>query len=87
MTARPGIYQLGTVHDDGHTITVTGWGLTYCAAHCDCHDPLRIDEMQDVGKLGLRKYRACDCCRAWTVGELMDVLRDVSDVGALKATG
>lgn len=81
---RPGIYQIGSVHDDGHTVTIRGWGLTYCAARCDCHTPLRIDETPDAGKLGLLHNRACDCCRPWTVGELQDVLRDVVDVAALR---
>jgi hypothetical protein len=84
--ARPGIYQLGAVIDDGETVTVSGWGLTWCASRCDCHVPLRIDPGHD-GTLGLHSNRACDCCTAWTVDELAAVLRDVVDVGALEATG
>lgn len=89
-TARPGIYKLGRVHDDGHTVTVSGWGLSLCAAGCDCHrsanGQLTIAATND-GTLGLTSHRVCDCCSPWTVDELAAVLRDVVDVGALEATG
>lgn len=74
----PGIFQVGVVTDDGGTVTVTGWGLTYCRNHCPCHEPLRIAEDQTTGSLGLRQSRACACCVPWTWDELAAICRDLA---------
>lgn len=84
---RPSIFQIGHVHDDGTTVTVTGWGLGLCAAACDCHRHptgrhLTLLTTAD-GHLGLVSYRACDCCQPWTPDELAAVVRDLADIAAL----
>lgn len=92
--ARPGIHQLGTVHDDGHTVTISGWGLSICVAGCRCHQHpttglLQIWQDEQRGLLGLCQFsgsRQCGCCEPWSAAELQDVLRDVADVRALEAT-
>ena len=88
---RPGIYKLGTVRDDGTTVVISGWGISYCAAHCDCHNHPTVGflaiAVTDDGTLGLVSYRECDCCSPWTVTELQAVLRDVGDVATMEVTG
>lgn len=78
----PGINHIGQVIDDGETVTVTGWGLGLCAAACGCHRGsdglLHIDADQYTGSLGLRRYRTCTCCTAWTVDELAAIVADVA---------
>lgn len=92
----PAIFHLGQVIDDGETITVRGWMLSTCSSGCRCHegaDGRLTIAAGDDGSLGLKSYRECGCCVAWTVEELQAVLRDVSDVQtvvdarSLEATG
>jgi hypothetical protein len=86
---RPGIFQIGTVRDDGDAIYITGWSLALCAAGCHCHrhpvaGNLTILEDQIVGTLGIVSYRpGCGCCRPWTAEELVAVLRDLADIDAI----
>lgn len=86
---RPGITKLGKVTDDGHTVSVTGWGLTTCATRCSCHlgpvtGNLAIYENQHLGLLGLVQHRVCHCCKPWTAGELAQVLLDLHDVAMVE---
>ena len=86
---RPSIFRIGQVHDDGATVTVTGWGVGLCMTGCICHqDPqtreLRIDDDTPAGTLGLLSHRpGCTCCSPWTVAELTGVLNDLADIEAL----
>jgi hypothetical protein len=84
---RPGIFQIGQVHDDGTTITVSGWGLSWCVARCTCHQVapdggLRILEGHG-GSLGLATLRPeCDCCAPWTADELAAIPTDLAAIQA-----
>lgn len=92
MTGRrvqhPSIFRVGLVHDDGKTVTLTGWGVGLCPSICRCHrDPLtgRLTLYQDqrggrIGLLGLIHYDPpdCDCCSPWTHDELAAVLRGLA---------
>lgn len=85
----PGILQIGRVTDNGETITVHGWAISTCMTHCGCHrDPvsggLNIAPHHGTGALGLASYRPCQCCTAWTVDELGDVLRDLAYISGLQ---
>ena len=88
---RPSIFRIGHVHDDGQTITVSGWGLGVCSAQCRCHrHPITsqlVIATSDVGDLGLATFRTdgrrCDCCQPWSPDELAAILRDLADVAAL----
>lgn len=84
---RPGISHIGHVDDDGETIFVHGWGLTDRMRRCDCHRDGPTGELRiapsNTGALGLVSYRACDCCTAWTVDELTNVVRDLAQVTGL----
>lgn len=87
----PSIFQVGKVHDEGHTLTVSGWGLGLCATACPCHRQphtgrLIIDERQTDGHLGLISFTpgGCTCCEPWSPYELLDVLRDLADIAALQ---
>ena len=88
-SAKPSIFRIGDVRDDGRAVVVSGWGLGMCAAACSCHrDPvggqLAIDEDAGAGLLGLLSHADdCDCCEAWTADELSGVLRDLAAVEAL----
>jgi hypothetical protein len=88
--SRPSIYQLGQVLDDGHTITIRGWGLGLCAIRCDCHahpdDGYLTIRDDGTGTLGLVSHRPCTCCQPWTADELAAVLHDLADVTALTTT-
>ena len=87
--ARPSIFQIGQVHDDGHTVVITGWGLGLCAANCNCHrDPVthQLAILADTvnGRLGLVRHGGpCNCCQPWTYDELAAVVRDLADVARL----
>ena len=92
-TQKPSIFQLGTVHENGAAVIVSGWGLGMCAPHCRCHrnpvdGQLALAEDEAGGSLGLRSFTPdgrCDCCEAWTSGELQAILRDVAAVEALES--
>ena len=92
-TQKPSIFQLGTVHENGAAVIVSGWGLGMCAPTCRCHrnpvdGQLALAEDQAGGSLGLRSFSVtgdCDCCEAWTSGELQAILRDVAAVEALES--
>ena len=64
-----------------------------CVSACRCHrnpadGQLALAEDQAGGSLGLRSFTVdgeCDCCAAWTSGELQAILRDVAAVGALES--
>lgn len=81
---RPSIFQIGQVHDDGHTVTVSGWGVGLCAANCNCHcHPVghHITLLEDyaTGRLGLVRYGGpCACCEPWTADELAGMVRDLA---------
>lgn len=89
-TAKPSIYQLGQVHDDGNAVTITGWGVGLCATGCSCHGhPLggHLTLLDGTGTLGLVKHRPwCTCCEPWTAAELAALLRDVAIADALLGT-
>jgi hypothetical protein len=87
----PSIFKVGKVRDDGHTVTITGWGLGLCQDLCQCHrhpvgGMLTIHQDQDTGDLGLHRWRDCDCCTPWTADDLAAVLRDLATVADLAAT-
>jgi hypothetical protein len=90
---KPSIFQLGSVHENGASVIVSGWGLGMCVSACRCHrnpadGQLALAEDQAGGSLGLRSFTVdgqCDCCEAWTSGELQAILRDVAAVGALES--
>jgi hypothetical protein len=90
---KPSIFQLGTVHENGSAVIVSGWGVGLCAAQCRCHrspynGQLALAEDHAGGSLGLRSFApegACDCCEPWTSAELAAILRDVAALGALQA--
>lgn len=85
----PSIYQLGRVDDDGHTLTISGWGLGLCSPGCSCHrhplsGHLTILSSTAAGTLGLASHRpGCKCCEPWTAAELTAVLQCLADVVAL----
>lgn len=95
---RPSIGHIGTVHDDGRTVTISGWQLGLCAARCNCHrhpvtHQLAVDDApagyHDTRSpaLGLTRYGGpCDCCQPWTADELTAILRDLADVQTLETT-
>lgn len=80
--AHPSITGVGQVLDDGTKLTVVGWGLSWCAAHCACHrnpDTGRLALYEDFvqGEIGLVQFSGpCDCCRPWTAAELAAIARD-----------
>lgn len=88
---RPGISTIGRADDDGETVTITGWGLTWCAARCRCHlHPLThqlVVADSRTGTLGLATFRTdgrrCDCCQPWTADELLAVHDFLTKVAAL----
>lgn len=89
-SCHPGIFQIGTVTDDGTTVVVSGWGLSLCAGRCSCHrhpdtGQLAIDEDQPAGLLGLVQHRPCGCCTPWAADELAAVLRDLTSAAGLQA--
>jgi len=83
---RPSIFQIGMVLDMGDVIVIRGWGLGWCAAHCDCHlDPdtgqLALADAPGYGRLGLISHQPdCTCCQPWTHHELAAILRDLAQV-------
>lgn len=84
---RPSIFTVGHVHNNGHAVTVAGWGLGLCAARCDCHrhpvgQHLTLLTTAD-GHLGLVQHTPCDCCQPWTPDELAAIVRDLADITAL----
>lgn len=89
---RPAIRRVGHVHDDGQTVTISGWALDICAARCDCHrHPYhrQIALLEDIttGHIGLVRYGGpCDCCQPWTFDELAATVRFFADVAALAQT-
>ena len=34
---KPSIFQLGSVHESGTSVVVSGWGLGMCVSACRCH--------------------------------------------------
>lgn len=83
----PGILTVGTVHDDGREVRISGWCLTNCTTQCPCHlhpqgKHLTILEDQDNGLLGLVSHRPGGhaCCQPWTEAELVAVLKNLDDV-------
>ena len=89
---KPSVFQVGTVHDDGRTVVISGWGLGLCASGCTCHrhpsaGHLAIAEDQYGGALGLVSYRdgGCTCCEPWTADELAAVVRDLQILAGLDA--
>jgi hypothetical protein len=90
---KPSIFQLGSVHENGASVVVSGWGLGMCAPACRCHrnpvdGQLALAEDQAGGSLGLHSFSPdgqCDCCEPWTSGELQAILRDVAAVQSLEA--
>ena len=91
-SAKPSVFQIGQIWDDGATVVVSGWGLGLCAAACTCHrhpssGSLSIGEDQAKGLLGLVSYDedGCDCCEPWTADELGAIVRDLEMVNGLDA--
>jgi hypothetical protein len=82
--SRPSIFQIGSVHDDGETVSIFGWGIGLCMAQCPCHKLLNgqlgLAEGVD-GSLGLISKRpGCGCCEPWSPYELIDVLADFAAI-------
>lgn len=91
IARRPGITVVGVVADDGETVTISGWGLTWCAPRCRCHMHPVTGQLlvahSLTGSLGLCTFRTdgqrCDCCSPWTVDELTDIRAFLDQVAAL----
>lgn len=91
---RPSIHHVGTVRDDGHTVTVTGWGVGLCAANCNCHrHPVGhhitlVEDTRAPGSLGLVRYGGpCACCEPWTADELAGMVRDLAALDRVPVYG
>lgn len=86
---RPSVFKIGRVHDDGHEVHITGWGIGLCMTRCRCHlHPIggMLAIYQDHrGRLGLRCFRpaGCDCCQPWEPDELADFAAALADIEAL----
>jgi hypothetical protein len=86
---KPEIFQIGTVVDDGRTITVTKWGVGPCARCCPCHrNPatggLLLLQNNSSGSLGVTSFGPpCSCCEPWSYSELAGFLRDLDRIQSL----
>lgn len=86
---RPGIWQIGTIRDEGHRRIPTHWGVGLCIDACKCHmnpldGKLNIHEDPNLSVLGLARYIdiGCTCCEPWTVDELQAMLDTLAKIEA-----
>lgn len=88
--ARPAILAIGRVVFTPEAIEIRGWTLGLCLRACPCHrrpdtaDLRLVDDPE--GRLGLEKFRPCDCCEPWEPEELVDIVHLLAEFEELAST-